>query len=71
MKRHSGILSVAAGLLVGITVGGTGFAQKPGGILRVHTGDSPPSMSMLEEVDAVPARVTMGLFNNLVMFGPT
>ena len=23
---------------------------------------------MLEEVDAVPARVTMGLFNNLVMF---
>jgi peptide/nickel transport system substrate-binding protein len=69
MKRHSGILSVAAGLLVGITVGGTGFAQKPGGILRVHAGDSPPSMSMLEEVDAVPARVTMGLFNNLVMFG--
>jgi peptide/nickel transport system substrate-binding protein len=44
------------------------FAQKPGGILRVHAGDSPPSMSMHEEVDAVPARATMGLFNNLVMF---
>jgi peptide/nickel transport system substrate-binding protein len=37
-------------------------------MLRVHALDSPPSMSMHEEVDAVPARATMGLFNNLVMF---
>src|ERR1700737_637173 len=44
------------------------FAQKSGGILRVHAIDSPPSLSMHEEVDAVPARATMGLFNNLVMF---
>jgi peptide/nickel transport system substrate-binding protein len=34
----------------------------------VHALDSPPSLSMLEEVDANPARATMGLFNNLVMF---
>ena len=48
MKRHSGILSVAVGLLLAITVGGTGFAQKPGGVLRVHAGDSPPYPSPAE-----------------------
>jgi peptide/nickel transport system substrate-binding protein len=68
MKRHPGILGAVVGLLAIMYAGGTGFAQKPGGILRVHAGDSPPSMSMLEEVDANPARATMGLFNNLVMF---
>ena len=44
------------------------FAQKSGGILRVHAIDSPPSLSMHEEIDAVPARAMMGVFNNLVMF---
>jgi hypothetical protein len=34
----------------------------------VHAIDSPPSLSMHEEIDAVPARATMGVFNNLVMF---
>jgi peptide/nickel transport system substrate-binding protein len=47
---------------------GVAVAQKSGGILRVHALDSPPSLSMHEEVDANPARATMGLFNNLVMF---
>ena len=68
MKRPLGVLGIAAGILTAIGVCGTVFAQKTGGILRVHAGDSPPSMSMLEEADAVPARATMGLFNNLVMF---
>ena len=68
MKRGPSILGAAAALLAAFGISGTGFAQKPGGVLRVHTGDSPPSMSMLEEVDAVPARVTMGLFNNLLLF---
>jgi peptide/nickel transport system substrate-binding protein len=44
------------------------FAQKSGGMLTVHAIDSPPSLSMHEEIDAVPARATMGIFNNLVMF---
>ena len=43
-------------------------AQEQGGVLHVHAGDSPPSMSMHEEVDAVPARATMGVFNNLVFW---
>ena len=43
-------------------------AQKSGGVLRVHLLDSPPSLSMHEEVDANPARAAMSIFNNLVMF---
>ena len=58
-----------AGLLLAAIAGGTpALAQKPGGVLRVHAIDSPPSLSMLEEVDANPARAAMGIFNNLVMF---
>jgi peptide/nickel transport system substrate-binding protein len=68
MKPRSFILGAVVGLLTAICAGGSGFAQKAGGVLHLPAGDSPPSMSMLEEVDAVPARVTMGLFNNLVMF---
>jgi peptide/nickel transport system substrate-binding protein len=67
MKRNPSTFA-AAGLLMAISANGPVLAQQQGGILRVHAGDSPLSMSMLEEVDAVPARVTMGLFSNLVMF---
>jgi ABC-type transport system substrate-binding protein len=61
-------VAAASALLIAISGGGAAFAQKPGGILRVHVNDSPPSMSMHEEAAPEPARVTMGLFNNLVMF---
>src|SRR5499427_10648092 len=68
MKRAICLLAAAGALLTLTAACNAAFAQKPGGILHVHALDSPPSMSMLEEVDAVPARATMGLFNNLVMF---
>jgi peptide/nickel transport system substrate-binding protein len=68
MSRHLRMLAAFGSLLVAMSASQVGFAQKPGGVLRVHAGDSPPSMSIHEEVDAVPARATMGLFNNLVMF---
>src|SRR5271169_598434 len=68
MKRYLGAFAVATSLLVALFAADPAFGQKPGGILRVHALDSPPSISMHEEVDAVPARATMGLFNNLVMF---
>jgi ABC-type transport system substrate-binding protein len=55
-------------LLLALFAGAPSFAQKSGGVLHVHALDSPPSLSMHEEVDAVPARATMGLFNNLVIF---
>jgi peptide/nickel transport system substrate-binding protein len=60
--------AIAAALLAASFTTEPTLAQKQGGILRVHALDSPPSLSMHEEVDAVPARATMGVFNNLVMF---
>ena len=68
MKRNPRRVATAAAVLFMLTATSVAYAQKPGGILHVHAGDSPPSMSMLEEVDAVPARATMGVFNNLVFW---
>jgi peptide/nickel transport system substrate-binding protein len=68
MRRELCSLTVVGLLLTAMVTADTAYAQKSGGILRVHALDSPPSVSMHEEVDAVPARATMGLFNNLVMF---
>jgi peptide/nickel transport system substrate-binding protein len=66
---YRGLRAFTAAALVASACGiGPSFAQKSGGILRVHAIDSPPSLSMHEEIDAVPARATMGVFNNLVMF---
>jgi peptide/nickel transport system substrate-binding protein len=68
MKRDLRALAAAAALLAAMSAADTTLAQKSGGILRVHALDSPPSLSMHEEVDAVPARVLMGVCNNLVVF---
>src|SRR5215813_8153140 len=68
MKRNSRRRAAAAALSIALAASGAAYAQRQGGVLHVFAGDSPPSMSMLEEVDAVPARETMGVFNNLVMF---
>src|SRR6266852_3351625 len=66
MKRHLRVL--AGALFLTLPMGQTAFAQRQGGILRVHAIDSPPSLSTHEESDAVPARAMMAVFNNLVMF---
>ena len=68
MRRNLEAFAVATPLLAALFAVEPALAQKPGGVLRVHALDSPPSMSMLEEVDANPARAAMGIFNNLVMF---
>src|SRR5690348_10865235 len=68
MKRDLRAFAAATALLAAMSTADAAHAQKSGGILRVHAIDSPPSMSMHEEVDAVPARAMMGVFNNLVMF---
>src|SRR5260370_23329589 len=68
MMWKSDAIAGAAGLLLAMCIGAAASAQKPGGVLRVLAGDSPPSLSMHEEIDAQPARMTMGIFNNLVMF---
>jgi peptide/nickel transport system substrate-binding protein len=68
MERDLRAFAAATALLTAMSVADPALAQKPGGVLRVHALDSPPSLSIHEEVDAVPARAMMAVFNNLVMF---
>jgi hypothetical protein len=68
MKRELTRFIAAIGLLTTISVSTAALGQKQGGVLRVLAGDSPPSLSMHEEVDAQPARMAMPIFNNLIMF---
>jgi peptide/nickel transport system substrate-binding protein len=49
-------------------VADTAIAQKPGGILKIYSLDSPASMSILEEATYVSTGPMMGVFNNLVVF---
>src|ERR1700730_2209390 len=60
--------AAAVGLLPSLFVCEPAFAQKPGGILRMPSGDSPASMSIHEESTIATLGPMMGVFNNLVMF---
>ena len=68
MMRYTGAFAMAAPLLVALAAGGPALAQKPGGILRMYHWDSPPSMSIHEEVTISTDVPMMGVFNNLVLF---
>jgi peptide/nickel transport system substrate-binding protein len=60
---------VATGtLLLALITGNAALAEKQGGILKIEMPDSPPSMSILEEVTLLTRLTMMGVFNNLVMF---
>src|SRR5438309_1964896 len=59
---------LAAGLFFGAAFGSPGFAQKPGGILKMYFFDSPASMSIHEEATIAGQGPMMGVFNNLVMY---
>src|SRR6266849_5091178 len=60
--------AAAMALLIAMSGSGTAFAQKPGGILRMYTPDSPASMSIHEEATVFAEGPMMGVFNNLVMY---
>src|ERR1700719_3492209 len=68
MLRKSHAAAAASALLIAISGSGAALAQKPGGILKMYVWDNPPSMSMLDGVNLLAQRTTMGVFNNLVMF---
>jgi peptide/nickel transport system substrate-binding protein len=68
MKRDLRALATAGALLSAVSAGGTAFAQKQGGILKMYSPDSPASMSILEETTMFAQGPMMGVFNNLVMF---
>ena len=61
------LAGLAALLAVGL-VAAPAFAQKSGGILKVHHQDSPASMSIIEEATYSTVVPMMGVFNNLFMY---
>ena len=60
--------AAAGAALMAMLGGGTAFAQKTGGILKLYSPDSPANMSMLEAPTLVAQMPVMGVFNNLIMF---
>ena len=60
--------AAATALLIAMSVSGTSFAQKPGGVLKMYIWDNPRSMPMLEGANPIGQQATMGVFNNLIMF---
>src|SRR5438105_7388394 len=68
MARNLRAFAAAAALLIALLGIETASAQKTGGILRMYHWDSPPSMSIHEEVTISTDVPMMGVFNNLVLF---
>jgi peptide/nickel transport system substrate-binding protein len=68
MIRCVRVLASVLWLLAGMASGSTVLAQKPGGILKIYTPDSPATMSILEEATTFAVGPMMGVFNNLVLF---
>src|SRR6516164_5547627 len=68
MMRFLGAFAMAALLLIAGLAAEPALAQKSGGILRVHQWDSPPSLSIHEEITTATIVPMMGVFNNLVMY---
>jgi len=60
--------ATAGALLVALFGSEAGWAQKPGGILKMYSPDSPASMSIHEEATVFAEGPMMGVFNNLVIY---
>jgi len=59
--------AIGAGVLA-LAIAHAAAAQKPGGILKSYSIDSPASMSIHEEATVFAEGPMMGVFNNLVMY---
>jgi peptide/nickel transport system substrate-binding protein len=68
MTRRLRALATASGLLIVSLLTAPAWAQKAGGVLKVHHQDSPASMSILEEATYSTVVPMMGVLNNLVLF---
>jgi peptide/nickel transport system substrate-binding protein len=68
MRRGLRTPITAGALSLALIAANPALAQKPGGILKMYSPDSPASMSILEEATIVAEGPMMGVFNNLVMF---
>jgi peptide/nickel transport system substrate-binding protein len=69
MKRRVGCRLAAVRIgVAALLAAGPAQAQKQGGTLKIYHGDSPPSMSIHEEVTVATNVPMMGVFNNLVLY---
>ena len=68
MTRHLRGYASATSLLLALCAGNAALAQKPGGVLKMYSPDSPASMSIHEEATVFAEGPMMGVFNNLVMY---
>src|SRR5436309_6714515 len=68
MTRKHGVLTAVGAVLVTAVIANAAIAQKPGGVLKSYSIDSPASLSIHEEVTIYALRPVMGVFNNLVMY---
>ena len=68
MTRHLRRFAAVTPLLLALCAGNAGLAQKPGGILKMYSPDSPASMSIHEEATVFAEGPMMGVFNNLVIY---
>src|SRR5437868_1906579 len=59
--------AIGAGVLA-LAIAHAAAAQKPGGILKSYSIDSPASMSIHEEATVFVVRPMMGVFNNLAIY---
>jgi peptide/nickel transport system substrate-binding protein len=64
MIRAVGGVAAATAVLTG----GSAAAQKVGGVLRVYDADSPPGLSIYEQVTPWGQEPLMGVYNNLILF---
>ena len=56
--------AAVSALLIALSGSGMAFAQKPGGILKMYSIDSPASMSILEESTVFAEGPMMGVFKH-------
>jgi peptide/nickel transport system substrate-binding protein len=68
MHGISRSLAAVVGLLLWLVISDPAFAQKHGGILKMHHWDNPPSASIHEETTVSTNVPFMGVFNNLVVY---
>ena len=68
MTRHLRRFAAVTPLLLSFCAGNAALAQKPGGILKMYSPDSPASMSIHEEATVFAEGPMMGVFNNLVIY---
>src|SRR5436190_17971181 len=68
MTRHLRRFAAVTPLLLSFCAGNAALAQKPGGILKMYSSDSPASMSIHEEATVFAEGPMMGVFNNLVIY---